>query len=216
MIPGVAVVVSLSWILAVGRANQVAPYWRESRLEWQQDLLPRILVVRLVSLRRVWEEEGEGLVVAMVVASSSLALVVGRSDRVSPDLRRSQLELQRDQRADVVVTQCWSFGVEHHRWRCCGRWWDAAGMLIVFAAATLLLGKFLCKSRDTCRRSEKKIPRGRRTCVHGVMHLLKRCCTSCTETVELSSSQSGAAHGGDYRGRKGKLSTVAATAWEVP
>jgi len=78
-------------------------------------------------------------------------------------------------------------------------------MLIVFAAATLVLSKFLCNKRDSCRISAKNIPQGRMTCVRGWMHLLKRCCTICSETVELSSSPSGAAHGDDYRGEKRKI-----------
>ncbi len=183
MSPGVVVVASSSWTSAAGRANQVAPCWRESQLEWRQGLLPRVLVVRLMSLSRVCEEGGKGLVVAMVEASSLLSSAVGRFDRVAPDWRGARLGLQRDQRPDVVVTRCWGFWVEHRRWRCCGRRWDAVRMLIVFAASTLLLCKFLCNRRDTCRRSERKIPRGRRKGMRGLMHLVKRCCTCCAEAV---------------------------------
>jgi len=62
----------------------VLPYWHEFDLEWQRGLLACILVVQLVSLRRVWEEGVEGLVVTVGGASSSLELALGRADPVLP------------------------------------------------------------------------------------------------------------------------------------
>ena len=65
MVPGVAVVALSSLTSAVEIADPVLPDLHEFDLEWQQDLLARVPVVRLVSLRRVWENGVKSLVVAV-------------------------------------------------------------------------------------------------------------------------------------------------------